>query len=236
MSDPTNPSDKPVPPSDPFVPRLSSFPGGSADPSSGSGNSGAQGTGGSPSPEPVPACVPAQEKVDPRHQAAERAREFGKQAYDQAREATENARDVVRQLFADPIGVQEKALEALGSGKAMSAGAVFSVLFIFVNLLAGMGGFRGVSLGGVSYRPGFLVALVCPLFFAAGLCGAVYLIGKIWGRDANVSHSIFTSGVALLPLAMAAIPSFVAVKWGVVFAAVAFCLFGLAMAVVLVNA
>jgi len=164
--------------------------------------------------------------------------ELGKQAYDQAREATGHAVEAVKILFSDPMGGQEKAIGLLGQAKAMSAGVVFIAAFVAVNLLFTIGpvnsvatsvlmlqgkmqatieennltGMREMTVKRDEFASSRWFAFASGSCFAAGVVLAIYLIGKFLGSGANVPISIFTGGVAIAPLALSTIVTWICLK------------------------
>jgi hypothetical protein len=166
------------------------------------------------------------------------SQEFSKQAYSHAKGVTENTIDAVKILFSDPMGGQEKVVGMLGQAKAMSAGIVFIAAFVLVSLLFGNTGPVDMLGGGVMLTqkemtqytadafksalsgkevkfnaPSFRWrAILSSAFFAAGIVLAIYLIGKFLGSGANLPVSIFTGGVAIAPLALAVLLSWIFAK------------------------
>ena len=133
--------------------------------------------------------VTPEENHDSANDTATQAKEIGQKALSEAKVVTLHAADAIKTLISDPIGGQASCISTLGVN-ALPVGIAFIAIFVLVN---------GIVPNGMMGDQ-FHVRLFSAAGFAGGLLGAIFVIGKLFGSGAHLIGSLFTTGVALLPL------------------------------------
>lgn len=192
-------------------------------------------------PPPVPPPVPGPHS-DKAHEAAKKAQEIGKQAYEEAKAATATAGKAFLTLLADPVTGQSAALSSLGAKGALQAAAVFLSLFIVaagLGALAGAGAFVGMlgGFGGELRMRVVLSALLGALLTAAAFCLSIWTAARFFGeRKLSWADTLFTTGVCLAPLTAAALLGLVLVPLKLLTALMGLYLVAFTLLVLLLNA
>ncbi len=164
-------------------------------------------------------------------EALEKGRALGRQALEQTREAAENARSAVLALLTDPMGGQRQAWHELGPHRALSAG-------IFLLVASALGIWLGgrMFFGSMPVDGGVLRLFWTACVAAGSYVLAVWGVGRAFGGHAGLTASVFSAGVALAPGAASAVTSALLIRLSLPTLAQACMVFGMAIAVLLINA
>ena len=118
--------------------------------------------------------------------------------------ASQDTKQALKMLLADPVGGQSKALELLGDGRALAVGMVLIGVFVLTAYLAGMAMLAPLLRmarqfgGSVDVRTHLKLLLLACVPAAAILAGLV-IIGKIFGGRTSFHSALFCTGVVVLP-------------------------------------
>lgn len=167
---------------------------------------------------------------------SEDVKDKGKQALDKAKQKAQlvyqDSKDALIFLVKDPMGGQGKAVAKLSETKAITVGATFCILFAIAGLFLAASIFgRGIGFSG--YVRLFVACLIPPLC----LFGGHFAIGKFFGKKSTIGKSLFSAGVASLPLAITMLLGwlfYVITSSGTITGLFTF--FGLCISVLLINA
>jgi hypothetical protein len=145
---------------------------------------------------------------DKKHDSTSNFHNAGTEAYEKAKVASSHAFQALKIMIADPMGGLTKSLELLGDSKAISAGAVFNIIFLifafgaeysyFISPLSAVAK-EFNSHATVPLELYLKSVLIAGIPFAV-LFGSYYCIAKIFKSVINISTILFTTGVILIPV------------------------------------
>ncbi len=142
-------------------------------------------------------------------EAARKAEDIGKQAFEEAKDATLKAGEALKALFADPTTGQARAISSLGPKGTLQTGVVFLTVFVlstFVgSFLVVKRVFGGLGeLGGGFQTRMVISSLLGAVLTAAAFAVSIWTVAHLFGnRKLNWRETMFSTGVCLAPMSVA---------------------------------
>lgn len=128
-------------------------------------------------------------------------------AMNHVKATTQDAVQALKVLISDPIGGQLKAYSNLGSANALKVGVFFNLIFVVSGLLLANGVwnmfFGALAEWGEGVDFPLFNVVILSVIPVISLCAGFLLVAKFLGKsDMDFSGPLFTTGIAMMPLAL----------------------------------